>query len=172
MHFTNLQSKILMLSIFKSKPKAFKRLFLVCPTWCLEQRFRKKFGENSYFMNAIAGVFVLDESQIIQIEDLVKRQDIDKICVVANPNCQFVKNIIKPINYHYTKAEELLAKIYHKKYDDIHQESTLEDQCLKLSIYNAELQVAYLKREPQLLVLMENYNLDLSVMINHTASQV
>lgn len=161
-----------MLSIFKSKSKAIKRLFLVCPTWCLEQRLRKKFGENSYFMTALAGVFSFDEAQIIQIEDLVKRQGIDKICVVANPNCQFVKNIINPISYHHTKAEELLTKIYHKKYDEIHRESTFEDQCLKLSIYRAELQVAYLQRDPQLLALIENYNLDLSVMVNHTAIKV
>lgn len=164
--------KKIMLSGFKSKYKISRRLFLICPSWCLESKLRKEFGAYSYFMTALAGMLSFDDSKIAQMKNLITNYNITKICFVAHPNCQYIKNIIHPVNFYDTKAEKLLVKIYHKKYDDIQQELRLEDKCLKLSIYRAELQLAYLKRHPQLLALIENRGIDLSVLVNHTAKKV
>ncbi len=164
--------KFSMISFFNKKKQTTNRLILICSTWCLEPKLREEFGTQSFFMTALGGMFSFDKSQIEQVKSLVNKQSVNKICVVANPNCRFVKNIINPNTFHNTKAEELLAKIYHKKYDEIKQELTFEDKCRKLSIYRAELQIAHIKRHPEVLALIENHNIEISVMVNHVGKNV
>jgi len=137
----------------------------------MEPRLRKQFKEDCYFMTALGCSFSFDQAQINQIQTLVKKHGINKICVVANPNCSFIKNIITPKSLYNTKTEELLAKLYHKKYDDVQKETSFKDKCYKLSIIHSEFQVAQLTRRPELLSLIENYNLDISVMINHVSQK-
>lgn len=150
------------------KTKTNKRLFLLCPTWCLETKLRKQFKDDPYFMTALGCSFSFDKSQVEQIKSLIHQNGVEKICVVANPKCKFIQNIINPKSLYNTRAEELLASIYHKKYDEIQQEHSFEDKCRKLSIYHAELQLAHFMRIPEILACIENHNIDISVLLNHT----
>ncbi|RRO16429.1 hypothetical protein [Flavobacteriaceae bacterium 14752] len=149
------------------KPKTTKRLFLLCPIWCLETKLRKEFKDDPYFMTALGGSFSFDQAQIQQIKSLVCQNGIQKICVVANPKCKFIQNIIQPDTIHNTAAEELLANIYHKKYDEIQNETSFEDKCRRLSILHSEFQIAHLRSKPEILALIEHYNLDISIIVNH-----
>ncbi len=149
------------------KPKTTKRLFLLCPTWCLETKLINEFKDNSYFMTALGSSFSFDKVQIQQIKSLVCQKGIQKICVVANPKCKFIQNIIQPDTLHNTAVEELLASIYHKKYDEIQNEVSFEDKCRRLSILHSEFQIAHLWCKPEILALIEHYNLDISIIVNH-----
>lgn len=149
------------------KPKTTKRLFLLCPTWCLETKLRNEFRDDPYFMTALGGSFSFDRSQIQQVKSLVSQKGIQKICVVANPKCKFIQNIIQPDTLHNTAAEELLANIYHKKYDEIQNETSFEDKCRRLSILHCEFQIAQLKSKSDILGLIKDYDIDISIIINH-----
>ncbi|MBS3737976.1 hypothetical protein [Mesohalobacter halotolerans] len=150
------------------KFRSTKRLFLLCPTWFLEPKLRKEYKDNPFFLTSLGGSFSFDRIQIQQIKSLVCDKGVRKICIVANPQCKFIQNIIKPESLYSTTTEELLAKIYHKKYDDIQNEKSFKDKCLRLSILHAEFQIAVLRSKPDISSLFEDYNLEISIVINHT----
>jgi hypothetical protein len=155
-----------MTSFFKLQ-KTSSRLFLICPTWHLEQKLRQEFGENSYFMTALAGLFSFDDAQLLEISSLIKEGKIDKICLVANPNCRFITNIFSPDKFHNTATEDLLARIYHKKYDSLNSMNSLEDKKKALALYKSEMQLALLKRNPIISNLINHHTIDISIIINH-----
>lgn len=157
-----------MLTFIKSfiSQKTNSRLFLICPTWHIEQKLRIEFGENSYFMTALAGLFSFDNAQINQITSLVKEHKINKVCIVANPECRFIGNIFDPYEFYNTSAEDLLSRIYHKKYDKFESMSSIEEKKRALALYKSELQLAILKRNPKISTLLKTNNLKISIVLN------
>lgn len=157
-----------MLTFFKSfiPQKTNSRLFLICPTWHIEQKLRIEFGENSYFMTALAGFFSFDDAQINEIACLVSGNKINKICIVANPECRFIHNIFHPGKFYNMPAEDLLTRIYHKKYDKFESMATMKDKKKALALYKSELQLAILKRNPKISALLAKNNLEISIILN------
>ena len=120
------------------KLKKNKRLIISCPTWHIEKRLQQQTNDKCYFMNILAGIYIEDELFIDQLLQTIKNNKIDKLSVVANPNCSFVKNILQPHKNLETQAEEVITRLYHKKYDLIHQFNDQSEKQKALAYYCAQ----------------------------------
>ena len=120
------------------KMKKNKRLIISCPTWHVEKRLQQQTNDKCYFMNILAGIYIEDELFMDQLLQTMKDNKINKLSVVANPNCSFVKNILQPEKNVETRAEEVIARLYHKKYDLIRSIESQNEKHKALAYYCAQ----------------------------------
>ena len=69
-----------------------KRLFLVCPTDCLEGIINQKFKSINFFYTSVGNSFCIDNKTIDNIKELAIRQGIKNIDFVLSLNNTFISN--------------------------------------------------------------------------------
>lgn len=113
----------------------------------MEHKIRLKYGINTYFLTALGGVFHIDAQTAEHIKCFINKNQIKKINIVINPSCTFIQNVLNPSRFNNTKAEQLIAEIYHSNYSAIEEENkTHTEKCVLLSTERAYVQLKQLMK--------------------------
>ncbi|MDT8347200.1 MAG: hypothetical protein RQ756_05320 [Flavobacteriaceae bacterium] len=158
------------MNVFKSSSKS---LFLICPTWNLENKIRVKHGLNAYFLTALGGIFHIDAQTAEHIKCFIRKNRINKINIVINPSCKFIQNVLNPKEFNNTKAEQLLTEIYHTNYSSIEEENkTHFEKCNLLSTERALMQLKQLMKLDFIKEKVQNKELDICLLSIHKQPKV
>lgn len=157
-------------SMFRSKKK--KRLFISCPTWHIEQKIQNNTKDDCYFINTLGGIYIEDELFIDQLVQTIKNEGIQKLSVIANPDCSFIENLLEPQRNLETQAEEVMARIYHKKYDTIQSKEKPQDRRLALAYYCAQFSLGRILQDPQFQLNFQGKALSTGILTNGEAIQI
>jgi len=149
-------------SMFRWKKN--NRLIISCPTWHIDQNIQEQTRDNCYFMNILAGIYIDDDLFMDQLIHTIYHNGIEKLSLIANPNCSFLKNILNPKRDLETKAEEIMAKIYHKKFESIQSIDQQEDQRKLLAYYCAQFSVGRILLDPAFQSMEEHLKPETSIL--------
>ena len=69
-----------------------KRLFLVCPTDCLEVIINQKFKSINFFYTSVGNSFSIDNKTVDNIKELVIKYDIKNIDFILSLDNTFISN--------------------------------------------------------------------------------
>lgn len=93
-----------------------KRLFLVCPTDCLEGIINQKFKSINFFYTSVGNSFCMDNKTIENIKELVIKHGIKNIDFVLSLNNTFISNTAsQEIKLKNTILNKYLQEINDKK---------------------------------------------------------
>ncbi|MEW5844151.1 MAG: carbonic anhydrase [Bacteroidota bacterium] len=117
------------------------KLFLVCPFSCMENYIRTNYGDDVFFITAMAAVFQSEEQEYIQdIAALIAGENITQIFVVNDTSCRFINNVLKKESGFDTPAEKILQKIYSDNHSSFPHGQPLPEQQKTLAMLNVKQQ--------------------------------
>jgi|GEM_PF-2238739 hypothetical protein len=149
-----------------------KRLFIACPTWHIEDKIRKSTKDDCYFINTLGGIYIEDELFIDQLVHTIKNEGIQKLSVIANADCMFIKNLIEPQDDLETEAEEVMTWIYHKKYDAIRSLNDQRQQRSALAYYCAQFSLGRILQDPKFQINFQEKRLKTGILTNGETIQI
>lgn len=124
-------------------------LFLVCPFSCLEQPLKRKFGKQHFFLTSPAAVFGWNEiDHLIAIRDVIVKQEIKEICVVADTSCRFINTVIQRNKPFGLPAEKVLIELYINYYFACFKDRTIAHQQYQLAKLSVQQQIDELTEVP------------------------
>lgn len=105
------------------------KLFLVCPFSCMESFIHEKYGDNIFFITAMASVFQFQqENDLDFIKDFIKRENVTEIFIVTDTSCRFINSILKKEKGFGTKAENIIQNLLLKNFSKFIQHKSLIEQ--------------------------------------------
>ncbi len=98
-----------------------KRLYLLCPTDCLETVINNRFKNENYFYSSLGNSFYVDINTIESITKMIKTHDINKVSFVLSSSNHIVKDALGTQDFIQLRG---LSCLYHqisiqKKHSDI-----------------------------------------------------
>ena len=102
------------------------KLFLVCPFSCMEIYIRQKFGDNVFFISAMAAVLRFDRDDISAIKQFIEREKIQKILIAGDTSCRFINGVLKNEKGFESYGESLIKNIV------LENKDTLSKACSEL----------------------------------------
>ena len=117
------------------------KLFLVCPFSCMEIFIRKYFGDDVFFITAIAAAFQSEEQEYLEkVKALIERESITEIIIVNDTSCRFINSVLKNKNGFAYPAEQILQKMFNENYSVLMQKKLLAEQQEMLAVFNVKHQ--------------------------------
>ena len=101
-----------------------KRLFLVCPTDCLEGIINQKFKSINFFYTSVGNSFCIDNKTIDNIKELAFRQGIKNIDFVLSLNNTFISNT----SFQKIKLKDEILNRYQQEIKDKKEQVKIIDQ--------------------------------------------
>ena len=90
-----------------------KKLYLICPDCCIEEKIRLEYGNHTYFLTALGSVFNMANFEYAEeVNDLLNRESISDICIVNDIQCSFLENTFTKKFQSNTRAEQVLNSLY------------------------------------------------------------
>lgn len=124
-------------------------LFLVCPFSCLEQPLKRKFGKQHFFLTSPAAVFGWNQiDHLIAIRDVMIKEEIKEICVVADTSCRFINTVIQRNKPFGLPAEKVLIELYIDHYFDCFKDKSIANQQYQLAKLTVQQQIDELTAVP------------------------
>lgn len=122
------------------------KLFLVCPFSGMEGFIRHKYGNDVFFVTAMAGAFNFqnDEYKSI-IQEFIERESINEIIIANDACCRFINNVLNNKKEVKSYAEDVLKKLFSDNYFYNLQDKSLAEQAEALATLNVKHQVHELK---------------------------
>jgi carbonic anhydrase len=118
-----------------------KQLFLICPTTQAETFIMSEFGEMTYFLTSLGGVFNFNQIEFIEaVTRIIQNEDIREIVIVHDTSCHFIKSIFAKEKGHGTYAEKVLVDLLIDNYSSIMQQEAERGKRRKLAELNVQRQ--------------------------------
>ena len=98
-----------------------KRLYLLCPTDCLETVINNRFKDENYFYSSLGNSFHVEDNTVDSIRKIIKTHDINEVSFVLSNRNHIVKDALGTQDFIQLRG---LSCLYHqistqKKYSDI-----------------------------------------------------
>lgn len=123
------------------------KLFLVCPFSNMENFIREKYGDDVFFITAMAAIFQFQEKKYLQaIRDFIIRENITEIYIVSDTLCRFINSAIKKEIAHAGYSEGIIQKLFADNYAVVMDNKSLEKQQIKLAELIVQHQAEELRR--------------------------
>jgi carbonic anhydrase len=120
------------------------KLFIVCPFSQMELFLQKKYGNEIYFITALASIMQWNQKEDMDaIRDFIIRESVQEIYLVHDTGCRFINNIITKHKLYGLPSEEIIQNIYVEHYLSDFENKELSVQQFKL----AELSIKYQAEE-------------------------
>jgi carbonic anhydrase len=120
------------------------KLFIVCPFSQMELFLQKKYGNEIYFITALASIMQWNQKEDMDaIRDFIIRESVQEIYLVHDTGCRFINNIITKHKLYGLLSEEIIQNIYVEHYLSDFENKELSVQQFKL----AELSIKYQAEE-------------------------
>ncbi len=117
------------------------KLFLVCPFSCMENFIRQKYGEDVFFLTAMAAAFQYSEEEYVAaIKDFITRENITEILIVNDTSCRFINSVLKKEKGFGTPVEKIIQEILIDNFPTIMQNQSLIEQQKQLASLNIKQQ--------------------------------
>ena len=105
------------------------KLFLVCPFSCMENFIRQKFGDNVFFITAMAAVFQFNETEYLKsIKDLIEREEIQEIIIASDTSCRFINGVLNDEKEFGSYAETQIKNILLENVDGLTNSNRIADK--------------------------------------------
>lgn len=101
-----------------------KRLFLVCPTDCLEGIINQKFNSINFFYTSVGNSFCINNKTINNIKELAIRHGIKNIDFVLSLNNTFISNTLSQ----ETKLKDEILNRYQQEIKEKKEQVKIIDQ--------------------------------------------
>ncbi len=120
------------------------KLFIVCPFSQMELFLQKKYGNEVYFITALASIMQWNHKEDMDaIRDFIIRESVQEIYLVHETGCRFINNVITKRKLYGLPSEDILKNIYLEHYFSDFENKELSVQQFKL----AELAIKYQAEE-------------------------
>lgn len=89
------------------------KLFIVCPFSCVENKLKRKYGSNSFFISSPGGVIPYNDHLFIEVlKDEIIRNNINSIYFVNDASSRIINAVILNQDLFGLGAEYLVERIY------------------------------------------------------------
>lgn len=117
------------------------RLFIICPTDCIEPFIHKHFKGNNYIFPVLGLSLNLDDSYFqTQLESMISIYDITEIYLIQRNDNPIIKNILQKRKRPSTNAEIQLEELLIRNYLTLKKEKNIAAQVKRLSQLQIEKQ--------------------------------
>ena len=87
------------------------KLLLVCPFSMMENFIRERYGDDVFFITAMAAVLHFDGEEISAIKKYIKKEKIQKIIIASDTSCRFINRALKNEKELGSYSETIINKI-------------------------------------------------------------
>ncbi len=117
-------------------------LFLVCPFSNLEQFLRQQYGQEVFFLTAMAGQSQFHELPYAEaVIDLIEREQLSELYLVNDTACRFMNGLLDEAPTHGSMAEGKLEQLLVENYCEIKSQPTRTAQLKKMAAFNLQAQL-------------------------------
>ena len=107
----------------------------------MENFIRQKYGDDVFFITAMAAVFQSDETEYLQeIKYLIHRENITDIFILNDTSCRFINSVLKNENGTDTPCEKVLQQLLKDNATSIIENKSLLEQQIALAGINVKHQ--------------------------------
>lgn len=118
------------------------QLFLVCPFSNMEHFIRQKFGQEAFFLTAMAGQSQFHELRYTEaMLELIDREQITELYLVQDTSCRFMNGLLDAEPIHGSIAENKLEQLLVEHYAEIKSQTTRTLQLKKFAAINLRAQL-------------------------------
>lgn len=118
------------------------QLFLVCPFSNMEHFIRQKFGQEAFFLTAMAGQSQFHELRYTEaVLELIDREEIAELYLVQDTSCRFMNGLLDAEPIHGSIAENKLEQLLVEHYAEIKAHTTRTLQLKKFAAINLRAQL-------------------------------
>ena len=87
------------------------KLLLVCPFSMMENFIRERYGEDVFFITAMAAILHFNGEEISAIKKFIEREKIQEIIIASDTSCRFINGALKNEKEFGSYAEIIIKKI-------------------------------------------------------------
>lgn len=145
-------------------------LFLVCPFSNMENFIRQKFGQDVFFLTAMAGQSQLDELRYTEaVLELIEREQISELFLVNDTSCRFLNALLAGKPLHGSTAETTLEQLLVDNYFEIKAAATRSAQLKKFAAINLKTQLQEMENNALLKAWIAENRLEIKGLITTKA---
>ena len=140
------------------------KLFLICPDCYLEDRLRKHFKGNLYFLTALGAIFDISEADYTEsISNFLARERIQAIYIVNDCSCTFIQNVVHQNKKITTRVEVVMQELLDENDLDALEETE------KLVLLNIKRQAQAFRESAFISYKLENQEVELKGILYNRA---
>lgn len=122
------------------------KLFLVCPFSSMENFIRQNYGDDVFYITAMAGIFQCNEKEWIEeIKYFISSENINEIFIVSDISCRFINAALNKEKTNGYYSERVIQKLVEDNYDLIMENKAIHEQQIKLAELIVKHQATELK---------------------------
>ena len=104
------------------------KLFLVCPFSFMENFIRQKYGDDVFFMTAMATVMHFEREEISAIKLFIEREKVQEIIITSDTSCRFINGALKCEKEFGSYAETQIKNIVLENEDALAKTNSEEEK--------------------------------------------
>lgn len=148
-----------------------KKLFLICPFGQLEHFIKDRFGEDTFFLTSLGGVFDFNEVAYAEaFTDFIERESIAEVFIVNDTSCRFIKSVLEKEKGFNTAAEQRMINLLIDNYYTVMDERSPLEKKKTFAELNVRHQASEILSNELLLTSLLQSNVSLKGLVTSKAA--